>query len=69
MSLNETYSKVCISKQFYDAFHIQNGLKQGYTLLPLLLNVALEYTTGKVKENLERSELTGPFSFWSTLRV
>jgi hypothetical protein len=26
MCLNETYSKVCISKHLADTFHIQNGL-------------------------------------------
>jgi hypothetical protein len=42
MCLNETYSKVCISKQLYDTFPIQNGVKQGDALSPLLLNFALE---------------------------
>jgi hypothetical protein len=36
MCVNETYRKVRISKHLSDNFLIQNGLKQGYALLPLL---------------------------------
>jgi hypothetical protein len=36
MCLNETYSKVCIGILLSDKFPIQNGLKQGDALLPLL---------------------------------
>jgi hypothetical protein len=57
MGLNGTCSKVCIGRQFSDVFHTQNGLKQGDTLLPLLLNFALEYTTERVTENQDRLEL------------
>jgi hypothetical protein len=32
-------------------FPIQNGVKQGDALLPLLFNSALEYTIRKVQEN------------------
>jgi hypothetical protein len=42
MCLNETYSKVCISKHLSESFPIQNGLKQGDALSPLIFNVALE---------------------------
>jgi hypothetical protein len=35
MCLNETYSKVRVSKVFSDTFPIQNGLKQGDALSPL----------------------------------
>jgi hypothetical protein len=48
MCLNETYSKVRISKLLSDKFLIQNGLKQGNVLSPLLFNFALEYAIRKV---------------------
>jgi hypothetical protein len=38
--LNETYSKVRIGKYLSDEFPIQNGLKQGDVLSPLLFNFA-----------------------------
>jgi hypothetical protein len=43
MCLNETYSNVRIGKHLPDSFPIQNGLKQGDALLPLLFNFALEF--------------------------
>jgi hypothetical protein len=42
MCLNETYSKVHIGKHLSHSFPIQNGLKQGDALSPLLLNFELE---------------------------
>jgi hypothetical protein len=41
MYLNEMYNKVCIDKYLSDNFPIQNGLKQGDALSPLLFNFAL----------------------------
>jgi hypothetical protein len=43
MCLNETYSEVLIGKLLSDSLPIQNGLKQGDALSPLLFNFALEY--------------------------
>jgi hypothetical protein len=51
MSLNETYSKACVGKLLSYKFPIQNGLKQGDALSPLLLNMALEYDIREVQEN------------------
>jgi hypothetical protein len=49
MCLNEMYSKVHIGKYLPENFSIQNGLDQGYALLPLLLNIVLKYATRKVQ--------------------
>jgi hypothetical protein len=51
MCLNETYSKVRIGKHLSDSFAIQNGLKQGDALSPLLFNFALKYAIRKIWEN------------------
>jgi hypothetical protein len=38
LCLNETHSKVRVSKYIPDAFPVPNGLKHGDALLPLLFN-------------------------------
>jgi hypothetical protein len=52
MPLNETHNKVHVGKLLSDKFPIQNGLKQGDALLPMLFNFALEHavrTSKKIK--------------------
>jgi hypothetical protein len=49
--LNETYGKVRKSIHLSDNFPIQNGLKQGDALLPLLFNFALEYAIRRSKKS------------------
>jgi hypothetical protein len=39
--MNETFSKIHLGKEFPGSLSIQNGLKQGDALLPLLFNFAL----------------------------
>jgi hypothetical protein len=51
MCLSEAYSKVHVGKLLSDKFPIQNGLKQGDALLPLLFNFALKHAIRKVQEN------------------
>jgi hypothetical protein len=43
--------EVRVGKHLSDNFPVQNGLKQGFALLPLLFNFALEYAINKVYEN------------------
>jgi hypothetical protein len=42
-----------------DSFPVQNGLKQGDTLSPLICNFTLEYTIREVQENQLEPKLYG----------
>jgi hypothetical protein len=46
--LNETYSTIRIGKNLSKKFTVQNGLKQGDALLPLLFNFVLKYAIRRV---------------------
>jgi hypothetical protein len=50
MYLNETYSKVRVGKHMPGIFPVQNGLKQGDALSPLLSTFALECVIGRSKK-------------------
>jgi hypothetical protein len=45
--LNDIYGKVAIGKPLSDSFPIQNGLKQGDSVLPLLFNFAWNMRLGR----------------------
>jgi hypothetical protein len=63
MCLNETYGRVCIGKNLSEKFTIQNGLKQGDALSPLLFNFALEYAISRVQKKQEGLKMNETHQF------
>jgi hypothetical protein len=50
MCLNETYNEVHMGKHLSHSIPIQNGLKQGDALSPLLFNFTLNMPLGRSKK-------------------
>jgi hypothetical protein len=59
MRLNETYIRARIGKNLSEKFTVQNGLKQGDSLSPLLFNFAMEYVIRRVRGKQEGLKLSG----------
>jgi hypothetical protein len=58
-SLNETYSTAQVCKHLSDMFPVNNHLKQGDALTPLLFNIVLKYTIRKVQAKQDGLKLNG----------
>jgi hypothetical protein len=63
MCLNETNSAVSIGKKLSEKFPIQNCLKEGDALSPLLFKYALVHTIRRAQEDHEWLKLNGRHEF------
>jgi hypothetical protein len=59
--LNDTYSKVSLDIYLSDSFSIQNILKHGDALSPLLFKFVLEYSIRNVQGNQVGLKLIGTY--------
>jgi hypothetical protein len=50
MCLNKTCNEVPVVEYLSDSFPVQNGIKRGNALSPLLFNFALEYAIRKIQK-------------------
>ena len=57
MCLTETYSRVCVGKNWSDMFPVRNGLKQGDALSTLFFNFDLGYAIRTIHVNQEGLKL------------
>jgi hypothetical protein len=62
-------NSVLLGKHLSDSFPIQNGLKQGDALSPLLLNFSSEHAIKKVQENQVALKSNGHIRFWLVLMM
>ena len=62
LCLNETYSRVRVSKYLTDTFPIMISSKKGDALSPLLFNFALNYAFRKVHVNQDSMKLSSDIS-------
>jgi hypothetical protein len=64
MYFYEKYSKVCISKHLSDNFPIQNGLKHGDALSPLLFNLSKHLSDNfPIQNGLKHGDALSPLLF------
>jgi len=66
---NEAYSRVRLGKSLPDIFPIENGLKQGDTLSPLLFIFSLDYAIMRFRVNQDGLKFNGNYQIWFMLMI